>query len=142
MRRGSGAGWRGSVPRGEGRLYRPRYIRRRDHARVESSVWWWQYRRVRTSTGYRDLRDARRWALERLVEMGHGNTSGLHAQALRYEDLERIIVDRYSIEGRRSLPILRERLKHIRAAALARNRPVAVLGDSNTRPGNDKGRGR
>lgn len=114
MSKGSDTGWRVSVPRGDGRLYLPRYRRRRDGARVESAVWWWQYRTIRVSTGCRDQRDARRWAMERLVEMGRGSTVGLRAQALRYEDLERMIVDRYRIEGRRSLPDLVGRLKHVR----------------------------
>lgn len=114
MKRDSGAGWRVSV-RGEGRLYLPRYNRRRDGVRVESSVYWWQYRRIRVSTGCHDARDARRWAMERLVEMGHGSSAGLRAQALRFEDLERIIVDRYRVEGRPSLPDLLGRLKHLRA---------------------------
>lgn len=100
--------------RGTGHLYLPKYRRSGETEYKTSSIWWWKCGVARMPTGCRNRQDAEAWALERLVEMGRGGLVGLRARPLRYEDLERMLVDRHALEQRRGR--LGSNLKHLRRA--------------------------
>jgi integrase len=102
--------------RGAGHLYRPKYRAKGETAYRESGVWWWKCGRIRQSTGHRDEVGAQKWALERLIEMRRGHLVGVKAQALKYDDLERMLLDRWQLDGRRSLPQSKARLRFLRRA--------------------------
>lgn len=101
--------------RGAGHLYRPTY-RGRDGERKQAGVYWWKVGRARMSTGCRTEEDAQRWAVDRLVEMRRGHLVGATAAPLRWDDLERMLCDRWAADGRRGLLQCMARLRHLRRA--------------------------
>jgi integrase len=100
--------------RGAGHLYLPKYGPR--EARRVSGVFWWKCGKVRLSTGCRTEADAQRWALERLVEMRRGHLVGAVAARLTYDDLERMLLDRWQAESRKGQQQAVARLRHLRRA--------------------------
>lgn len=101
--------------RGAGHLYRPKY-RTRDGERKTAGVFWWKVGRARMSTGCRDEETAQKWALERLIEMRRGHLVGIQATALRWDDLERMLIDRWTADDRRGMLQCMARLRHLRRA--------------------------
>jgi integrase len=101
--------------RGAGHLYRPKY-RARDGERREAGVYWWKVGRARMSTGCRTEGDAQKWALERLIEMRRGHLVGVRAAALRWDDIERMLCDRWQADGRQGMLQCMARLRHLRRA--------------------------
>jgi len=100
--------------RGTGCLFLPRYRKRGQTEYKASSIWWWKCGSARMPTGCRNRQDAEAWALERLVEMGRGGLVGQRLRPLRYEDLERMLIDRHTLEQRRGH--LGSSLRHLRRA--------------------------
>jgi len=99
--------------RGLGRLYLPRYRPRGGGPSRKSSVWWWRYGKHAISTGCRDIRDAEAWRIQRLAEMGRGSLVGVRAQALTYDDMQKMLVDTAEAKGLRSIRCLRARVKYL-----------------------------
>ncbi len=100
--------------RGAGHLYRPQY-KVRGETRW-NGIWWWKCGRIRTSTGCRDEASAQAWAVERLVEMRRGHLLGIEARRLTYDDLEKMLLDRWAAEGRKGQQQARARLRHLNRA--------------------------
>lgn len=84
-------------------LFRPTYRGAKGDRRV-SSVWWWKKGKLRASTGCRDLGLAKAWAAQKLIEMGRAPV-GLMAtvKPLLYDDLERMLEDRWTLDGRKGM---------------------------------------
>lgn len=100
--------------RGVGYLYQPTY--KRHGVRLKSNVYWWKHRGRRVSTGCRTEADAQRWVIERLLEMRQGHLVGAVNRPLRYDDLERLLLERWELDGRRAIPQSMCRLKRLRRA--------------------------
>lgn len=101
--------------RGAGHLYLPTY-RDRQGERKRAGVYWWKVGRARMSTGCRTEEDAQKWALERLIEMRRGHLVGVQAAPLKWDDLERMLCDRWQADGRRGMMQCMSRLRHLRHA--------------------------
>jgi len=101
--------------RGAGHLYRPKYTTAGGEVR-EAGVFWWKCGRLRVSTGCRTEDDAQRWAIQRLVEMQRGHLVGAALKSLHWDDLERLLEDRWALDGRRGLLQARSAMRHLRKA--------------------------
>jgi integrase len=101
--------------RGAGHLFRPTYRDAKGEVK-QSAVFWWKLGRTRVSTGCRTEAEAQRWAIERLVEMRRGHLVGMKAAAPSWDDLERMLEDRWTLDGRRGLLQARSSLRHLRRA--------------------------
>lgn len=101
--------------RGAGHLYRPKYTTAAGEVR-EAGVFWWKCGRLRVSTGCRTEDDAQRWAIQRLVEMRRGHLVGAALKPLHWDDLERLLEDRWALDGRHGLLQARSALRHLRKA--------------------------
>jgi len=101
--------------RGAGHLYRPAY-RTRAGEKKQAGVFWWKLGRNRMSTGCRTEQDAQQWALERLIEMRRGHLVGVKAAPPSWDDLERMLEDRWTLDGRRGMLQARSSLRHLRRA--------------------------
>lgn len=101
--------------RGCGHLYRPRYTTTSGE-RKTAGVWWWKLSRMRVSTGCRTEEDAQRWVLEHLVEMRRGHLVGVKAAPPTWNDLEKMLLDRWSLDGRAGMMQSQARLRHLRRA--------------------------
>jgi integrase len=101
--------------KGVGHLYRPKY-RAADGTTRESAVFWWKLGPHRVSTGCRTEPDAQAWAVKRLVEMQRGHLVGVREGALRWDDIERMLEDRWSLDGRKGLLQARSVLRRLRRA--------------------------
>jgi len=99
--------------RGCGHLYLPTY-RTRDGERRKAGVYWWKIGRDRMSTGCRREEDAQAWVVERLVEMRRGHLVGVRQAPLRWDELERMLEDRWHLDGRRGLIQCRSSLRRLR----------------------------
>lgn len=99
--------------RGAGHLFRPVY-RTRAGERKQAGVFWWKLGQNRMSTGCRTEHDAQQWAIERLVEMRRGHLVGVKALPPSWDDLERMLEDRWSLDGRRGMLQARSSLRHLR----------------------------
>lgn len=102
--------------RGAGHLYRPKYRTADGGVVKESGIWWWKCGKVRMSTGHRSEEDAQRWVIDRLVEMHRGHLVGARAKPLAWDDLERMLEDRWAVDGRRGMQQCQARLRHLRRA--------------------------
>ena len=98
---------------GTGSVYLPRY-RSRTGERRTSGVYWWKLGRARVSTGMRTEKAAQGWVMERLVEMRRGHLVGLKAAAVQYDDLERMLLERWAAEGRVGVQQAAARLRFLR----------------------------
>jgi integrase len=98
--------------RGDGILYKPR--------KDKSSVWWGQYyghgKRQRFSTGERDRKRAMKMLQQRVALVRTGRALPEDLRRLRYDDLERTLLDDYRINGRRTLRDLPRVLARLRVA--------------------------
>ena len=101
--------------RGAGHLYLPTY-RAANGERRTAGVYWWKLGRTRMSTGYRTEEDAQRWVMERLVEMRRGHLVGAKPTPLHWDDLERMLEDRWALDERKGLQQCRSPLRHLRRA--------------------------
>ncbi len=101
--------------RGAGHLYRPTY-KARDGERRAAGVFWWKLGRARMSTGCRTEKDAQSWVVERLVEMRRGHLVGARPAVLKWDDLEKMVCDRWTVDERRGLLQCMARLRHLRRA--------------------------
>ncbi len=117
--------------KGVGHLYRPRY-RAADGTTRESAVFWWKLGPHRVSTGRRTEPDAQAWAVKRLVEMQRGHLVGVREGALRWDDIERMLEDRWSLDGRKGLLQARSVLRRLRRA-FAGWKTEAITTDAITR---------
>ncbi len=102
--------------RGAGGIFLPKYRAKGDTVYKTSGVYWWRCGNQKWSTGCRNEEDAQRLALERLVEMRRGHLVGLQVAALRWDDLERMVCDRWQADGRRGMLSCMARLRHLRRA--------------------------
>ncbi len=101
--------------RGTGHLYLPTY-RTRDGERRHAGVYWWKIGRDRVSTGCRRESDAQAWVVERLVEMRRGHLAGVRQIPIRWDELERMLEDRWKLDGRRGMSQCRAPLRRLRRA--------------------------
>jgi integrase len=98
--------------RGLGRLY------------LRGDTWWLDLsvrgKKVRMSTGVRGgtkehpPKDAELYRASKLMEIGRGNGAGLMAHALTFDELAKMLEERYRAEGRKSLETMLGRLKYLR----------------------------
>lgn len=117
--------------RGCGHLYLPAY-KTSDGETKRAGVYWWKLGRHRMSTGCRTEDDAQRWVMERLVQMRRGHLVGARAKPLHWDDLERMLEDRWALDGRRGLQQCRSSLRRLRRA-FAGWRADAITTDAITR---------
>jgi integrase len=83
-----------------GHLFRPSY-RSATGERKHSAVYWWKFGKQRAATGCRDLGLARAWVAQRLVEMGRAPAGTMVTlKGLLYDDLEKMLEDRWTLDGR------------------------------------------
>ncbi len=99
--------------RGCGHLYLPIY-KTRDGERRKAGIYWWKIGRDRTSTGCRREEDAQAWVVERLVEMRRGHLIGVREKPLRWDELERMLEDRWHLDGRHGMAQCRSSLRRLR----------------------------
>ncbi|HUW10952.1 MAG TPA: site-specific integrase [Anaerolineae bacterium] len=88
--------------RGAGYLYKPKY-RSADGQRKEAGVYWWKCAGKRFSTGCRTEEEAQKWALERLIDMRRGHLLGVKTKPLLWDDIERMLIDRWTLDGRKGM---------------------------------------
>lgn len=98
--------------RGAGHLYRPTY-RSSSGARREGGVWWWKLGKDRRSTGCRDAKEAQAWAVDRLALMRRGHLVGLKAAPPSWDELVRMLEERWTIQGRKGMLQARSSMKHL-----------------------------
>lgn len=101
--------------RGAGHLYRPTYKGSKGERR-QGGVYWWKLGSVRQSTGCRTEKEAQAWAMDRLVEMRRGHLIGVKAAAPSWDELERMLEDRWTRDARRGMLQARSAMKHLRRA--------------------------
>lgn len=101
--------------RGMGHLFRPKYQTLSGETREQQIYWWKAPNGQRMSTGLRDHDLAQRWALDRVNEMRHGALPTVTAP-VKYDDLERMLLEDWTAKERRGLPSAIARLKHLRRA--------------------------
>jgi hypothetical protein len=84
------------------------------------SVYWIAYcyrgKEYRESSRSDSESQARKLMKRRLGEMGGGRLVGPSAERLTFEDLEKIILTDYEINGKRSVDSVRLSLRHLRGA--------------------------
>jgi integrase len=101
--------------RGIGHVYLPTYQTKAGETR-HAGVYWWKLGSRRCSTGHRTEDGAQRWVVERLHEMQRGHLVGAHAAPLKWDDLERMLEDRWAADDRRGMAQCRSNLKRLRQA--------------------------
>lgn len=101
--------------RGMGHLFRPKYRTLSGETRTQQVYWWKAPNGQRMSTGLRDHSLAQQWALDRVNEMRLG-APPTAAAPVKYDDLERMLIDDWTAKERRGLPSALSRLKHLRRA--------------------------
>jgi len=79
-------------------------------------VYWWKRGSTRLSTGHRTEKEAQAWAVEKLVEMQHGHLVGVKAAPPSWDELEKMLEERWVVDGRRGLLQAHSALKHLRRA--------------------------
>jgi integrase len=104
--------------RGLGRVFRPTYRDRKNGERREIPTWWIQFsvngKCVRRSSGSNNRAAAVRMLKSQLGEAARGRPVGPEIDKTCFADLERILIDDYKANGRRSLESVERRLKHLR----------------------------
>src|SRR4030042_1581235 len=98
--------------RGTGHLYLPTY-RTRDGERRHAGIYWWKIGRDRMSAGCRREADAQAWIVERLVEMRRGHLVGVRQAPIRWDELERMLEDRWHLDGRHGMSQGRSSLRRV-----------------------------
>jgi len=92
--------------RGLGRVYQPKYRDRKTREWRASPTWWVAYshrgRKIRESSGSTKRPDAVRLLKRRLGELGRGRLVGPDAEKTTFEDLARMVLDDYEVNGRKS----------------------------------------
>lgn len=101
--------------RGMGHLFRPKYKTLSGETREQAIYWWKAPNGQRMSTGLRDHDAAQRWALERANQLRLGEPL-VAAAPVKYDDLERMLLEDWTAKERRGLPSAVARLKHLRRA--------------------------
>jgi len=96
-----------------GHLYRPKYTTKSGE-RKEASIWWWKFSRIRVSTKCRDRKAAEAWVLQQAAKMGRGEQ--LVLKPILYEELEKMVRDRWAADGRKGMLQTGSALKHVRRA--------------------------
>ncbi len=99
--------------RGCGHLYLPTY-RTREGEKRRAGIYWWKIGHDRMSTGCRREQDAQAWVVERLVEMRRGHLIGVRQAPLRWDEMERMLEDRWHLDGRRGMSQCRSSLRRLR----------------------------
>lgn len=128
---------RAKKPRGLGRLFQPTY-KDKTGRRRPVAVWWVAYNRhgkeYRESSHSTKRPDAVRLLKKRLGEIGAGQFIGPDADKTTFDDLERILLDDYAVNARKStrsaqgcLKNLKARLGHLRARDITLDRLNAYV---------------
>src|SRR3972149_1459150 len=93
--------------RGLGRIFQPRYRERHTGEWRTSPTWWVQYsfrgEKKRESSQSANHRDAVKLLKKRLGEMGQGHLVGPDAERVTFADLKTLLLDDYTVNGRRGL---------------------------------------
>jgi len=101
--------------RGLGRVYQPVYKDKRTGARKTSAVWWvecsFRGKKHRESSESPDKPVAVRLLRRRLGEIARGRLAGPDLEKTTLEDLGRILLDDYRVNGRKTLKNVRGSLK-------------------------------
>ncbi len=102
--------------RGEGHLYQPRFQTKAGESR-NVGIWHWKAPSGRRyTTGLRDRESAERWVAERLLELHQDQPLTRAAAPLRYDDLEQMLIDDWTLRDRRGMLQAKARLKHLNRA--------------------------
>lgn len=92
--------------RGLGRVFQPKWRRRKTDPWQVSPTWWiaysWRGEKRRESSGSPRRGDAVRLLRQRLAEMGRGQLVGPDAEKVIFEDLTRMVLEDYQVNGRKS----------------------------------------
>ena len=105
---------------GEGRIFRPAYVRK--GVRQQVRVWYIQYTDPRRPKGQQQVRessksekktDAVKLLRQRLDDLAKGRPAGPDVEATTLGDLAEMIVNDYKVNGRRSLGRIEECLAHV-----------------------------
>lgn len=103
--------------RGEGTLFQPKYKDRHGETKT-SEVWCFRIgiggEKVTLSTGCRNIKDARKWRIQKLAELGKGNSLTLQSGKVTFDDLMKLLTDDYTINERKSLADLPTRIEHLK----------------------------
>lgn len=97
--------------RGIGYLFLPTYTQ--NGQTLQSGVWWWKFRGKKRSTGCRTEKDAERWRLDRLIEMRQGHLVKGASKPLTFDEMERLLLERWELDGRTGLLQSKSALKHL-----------------------------
>lgn len=125
---------------GFGRIYQPTYRDKHTGARRASAVWWIEFwtRGVqhRESSHSRKRRDAEGLLKRRIGEIASGRFVGPAADRVTFADLEQMLTDDYTVNGRRSLrraraslAQLRQRFGDLRAVDITGDRVARYVAD-------------
>ena len=118
--------------RGLGRIFQPRYRERHTGEWRTSPTWWVQYsfrgEKKRESSQSANHRDAVKLLKRRLGEMGQGHLVGPDAERVTFADLKTLLLDDYTVNGRRSLKRAKISVQHLHGA-FGLLRAVDITGD-------------
>jgi hypothetical protein len=100
--------------RGDGFVYQPTYIDKSTGERKTASTWWVQYfvkgTRFRESSNSRSRSEAEAFLRQRAEAAALGNPK---AGKTTFEDLAKILLDDYRVNGRRSVERVEDALRHL-----------------------------
>jgi integrase len=104
--------------RGLGSVYRPTYVDKTSGERKASAVWWirWHHRgkKYQESSESTNENEAKRLLKKRLGEAAIGRPIGPQIEKTTFEDLEKILLDNYRANGRRSINRIEDAFNHLR----------------------------
>lgn len=104
--------------RGLGLVYQPTYVDKRTGEQKTAATWWIQYyvrgKRFRESSGSQNRPDAMKLLKHRIGEAAQGRVIAPLAEKTTFAELERMLLDDYQANGRRSLKRIKIALGHLR----------------------------
>jgi len=104
--------------RGLGLVYQPVYLDKRTGERKIAATWWVQYsvrgKRYRESSGSTNRADAVKLLKRRIGEAAEGKPLGRDIEKITFEDLVRILLDDYQVNGRQSIKRVRGAIRNLR----------------------------
>ena len=105
--------------RGRGGVYQPAYRDKRSGELRRSAIWWIRVssrgKKLRESSHSTRRADAVRLLNRRLGQMVQGRPIAPSVEKTTFSDLERMVLENYRVNGRRSLGRLERSLSHLRA---------------------------
>lgn len=116
---------KGESRRGLGHLFRPLYApagmtyaeARAKGALLESPTWWFRiYHRgkpLKWNTHETTPASAKRFRRRKLAELGAGRPAGPDVEKTTLRDIKAMLVDEYTVNGRRSLPRMQAAIQHV-----------------------------